>query len=497
MSRPRVAVAGLQHETNTFAPLPTTYASFESGGSWPEITRGAAILARFSGANIPVAGALGADLFEPVPLLWAWAEPSGTVAQDAFDLLANEICERLAAAGPVDGVYLDLHGAMTTEGEADAEAALLARIRQVAGPDLPIAASLDLHANISAAFVRQASATAIYRSYPHIDMAETGARAARMLVDAIRHGPFARAYRPGDFIPPITAQSTMREPARSLYARIPEIEAETGAYLDLAMGFPPADIAHCGPSVVAHHRDAAVAAAAADRLRDALHAAEGEFANPLVPAHRAVRLAMAAAAEEPGKPVILCDPQDNPGAGAPGDSTGLLACLIEAKAPAALALLWAPEAAAAAHAAGQGAELRVVLGGFHQASGGPAISTMATVVHLSDGSFPFTGPMYGGATAHLGPMATLALGPVRVVVSTRRAQNADQAIFRAGGIEPAAEPILAVKSAVHFLADYEPLAARIIFAEAPGANPCNIAAIPYRRLRKGVRLGALGPGFGA
>ena len=141
------------------------------------------------------------------------------------------------------------------------------------------------------------------------------------------------------------------------------------------------------------------------------------------------------------------------------------------------------------------------IGGRFPHIGGPAIPVTATVERLSDGHFTFTGPMYGGATANLGPMACLRVrqgaGDLRIVVGSARAQNADQEIFRAVGIEPGAQRIVAVKSAVHFLADYEPIAHEVIFAESPGANPCALDQIPYRRLRPGVRLGPLGPAYSA
>ena len=500
MARPRIAVAGFQHETNTFSPMPTPLAAFERGGSWPGLTRGAAVPEVFAGANIPIAGFLAAaGAFDVAPILWAAAEPSSYVDDAAFEAIAGEIVAGAVSARP-DGVYLDLHGAMVTRRFDDPEAELLRRLRDALGPDIPLVASLDLHANVSEGFARLASATAVYRTYPHVDMAETGARAAALTARVLAEGPLAAAWRQPGYIPPITDQSTMREPGRRLYARLPEIEAETGAAaVEFAFGFPPADIAHCGPSVLAYAATQAAADRAADRMLAGIAAAEDAFDNPLIPAAEAVRRAMRIA-ETASKPVVLCDPQDNPGAGGMGDSTGLLAALLEARAPgAALALFWDPKAAAAAHAAGEGAEIALALGGAHPETGGPALAVRATVERLSDGVVPYSGPMYGGATAHLGPMARLRLaegaGDARVVVSSERAQNADQETFRAVGIDPAAQRIVAVKSAVHFLADYEPIAETVLFAAAPGANPCALAEIPYRRLRRGVRLGPRGPAF--
>ena len=465
------------------------------------MTRGGDILNNFRGTNIPIAGFMGAAKeYELIPLLWAATEPAGYVQQAAFDAIAGEMTERLAAAGPVDAVYLDLHGAMVTEEFEDGEGELLRRVRAVVGPDMPVVVSLDLHANLTPAFADLATAVAIFRTYPHVDMAETGARAARLADSLLRSGAaFAKAFRQLDYLIPITAQSTRREPGGRLYGMLDGLAGAGVASVDFAFGFPPADIRDCGASVVAYGTDQVAVDAAADAMVAAVAGAEAEFVDPMIPAQEAVANAIKLAALS-SKPVVICDPQDNPGAGAPGDATGLLRALIEHPTEAAsLGMFWDPDAAAAAHVAGVGATLDLTLGGRFPESGGPGLKVRATVEALSDGVFRYTGPMFGGAQAHLGPMARLKIldkpGDVSVVIATNRAQNADQAVFRAVGVEPTEQKILAVKSAVHFLADYEPIAQQVIFAEAPGANPCRLTRIPFTRLRSGVRLGPNGPAF--
>lgn len=495
-ARPRIAVAGFQHETNTFAPIPTRLEDFERGGAWPALTEGEALRHVFAGLNIPLGGFLGAaENLDLVPILWAGAEPGGYVADAAFDRISAMICDGLARAGSLDGVYLDLHGAMVPESHEDGEGELLRRVRAVVGPDLPVAVSLDLHGNLAPEFAGLASSAAIYRTYPHVDMAETGARAAALLAEELARGlPFARAFRQADFIAPITAQSTRREPGRRLYARLPELAGAGVTSVDFAFGFPPADIRHCGPSILAYGSDQPAVDRAADAMLAEVTAAEGDLHNPLVAAPEAVHRAMEIAAGA-SRPVVICDPQDNPGAGAVGDSTGLLAALLEAGAEGAIGMIWDPETAARAHAAGEGATIEAEVGGRFPETGGPPVRVTATVERLSDGSFLCTGPFYGGSHAHLGPMACLRTGSLHIVVGSRRAQNADREFFRAVGIEPGDMRVVAVKSAVHFLADYEPIAEAVIFAEAPGANPCQLGRIPYRRLRPGVRLGPRGPAF--
>ena len=500
MSTPRIAIGGFQHETNTFAPIPTSWPEFEAARYWPGYTEGAAIFSAFAGLNLGIAGfiaeARGWDL---VPLLWCEAGPSGTVEQATFDRIVGRLTKMLAAAGSLDAVYVDLHGAMVTDDHVDGEAEILRRVREVVGPELPVAVSLDLHGNLSRAFFKRASCVTIYRTYPHVDFAETGARCARLLARLLERGrPFARAWRQLDYLIPITEQSTRREPGRSLYAMLPTLEGSGVASIDMAMGFPPADIPDNGGTIFAYGDHQAAVDRAADAMLEALRAAEDAFHNPLVPAAEAVRRAMRTAASA-SRPIIIADPQDNPGAGAPGDSTGLLrAMLDEGARGAALSMFWDPDTAAQAHAAGQGAEIEVSLGGRFPEIGGPPIKIRAVVERLSDGVIPLAGPVLTG-TAHLGPMACLALvhdrAEVRVVVGSGRCQNADLELFRALGVVPEKAKILAVKSAVHFLGAYEPIAEAVIFAEAPGANSCRLDRLPFTRLRPGVRLGPRGPVF--
>ncbi|HEY8016391.1 MAG TPA: M81 family metallopeptidase, partial [Dongiaceae bacterium] len=166
----RIAIGGFQHETNTFAPTPATYQDFARADGWPALLRGREMLDVLDGINLPSAGFIAAakrQHHELVPLLWCSATPSGPVVQEAYERIAGELLERLAAAGPVDAVYLDLHGAMVAAHLPDGEGELLRRLRRLVGPDLPIVASLDFHANVSPAMVEHATALTAYRTYPH------------------------------------------------------------------------------------------------------------------------------------------------------------------------------------------------------------------------------------------------------------------------------------------------------------------------------------------
>jgi len=498
VKRPRVAIAGFQHETNTFAPFPTGWEDFQKPGAWPPFALGEMAAKQARGLNVPLGGfADAAQGFELIPILYAAAEPGGMVTVDAFDRITGMICDGLARTRDLDALYLDLHGAMVTEDYPDGEAEILARARAIAGPDLPVAVSLDLHANLSPEFARLASCVSMYRTYPHIDMGPTGARAAALLARRLEHGePFAKAFRQLDYIIPITAQSPRREPGGRLYGMLDGLAGPGVESVDFAFGFPPADIEHCGPSVLAWGTDQGAVNTAADAMLDALQQAEGEFDASLVPAAAAVRRAMQVNGP---KPVILADPQDNPGAGAPGDATGLLAAMLEGNASGLIGMIWDPKTAAQAHAAGVGAMIDATVGGQFPETGGPAIALPARVEQISDGQFLCTGPMFGGIHANLGPCARLRVrqngADITLVVGSNRAQTADQAILRHIGADPETYKMVAVKSAIHFLADFEPIAQEVIFAESPGANPCRVEKIAYTRLRKGVRLGPGGPEF--
>jgi microcystin degradation protein MlrC len=331
----RIAVGGFQHETNTFAPTKADFAAFESGGGWPPLCFGEAIAPRLEGANIPAAGAIGAlhaAGHTTLGLAWGAASPSAQVTRDAFERIGGEIVKRLAAAGPVDGVYLDLHGAMVAEHVDDGEGELLARVRRVVGARVPVVSSLDLHANVTRAMVEHSEALVAYRTYPHVDMAATGERAAALLLELMRGGaPLAKSLRTLDFLTGIPSQCTMIEPGRRLYALLERLEQEHGTVLSFAPGFPMADFPECGMTVFGMGADEARVQVAVAALRQAVADAEGEFNLDLFSADDAVKRAMQRGT--PGAPVVLADTQDNPGAGGNGDTTGLLASLLRHDAP--------------------------------------------------------------------------------------------------------------------------------------------------------------------
>ncbi|MGD9616423.1 MAG: M81 family metallopeptidase [Alphaproteobacteria bacterium] len=415
---------------------------------------------------------------------------------------------RRVRGGGIDGIYLDLHGAMVAEHHDDGEGELLRRIRALVGDRMPIVTSLDYHANMTPAMVEHASAMVGYRTYPHIDMAATGARAAALLDRLLRERrPLHKAYRRIDFLIPLVFQCTDAEPARGLFALIDEIERGASAdspgsshnqgivAITHTPGFPQADIEDAGPALVVYGYDRETTEAAADRIAAAIRARETDFAEriyePDEGVAEALRLASGAA-----KPVVLADIQDNPGAGGSSDTVGLLRALIAAKAEGAvIGLIVDSEAAALAAEAGEGALLDCGIGAKVGFAGERPVEAEWRVAQLGSGVFTGTGPVYRGFRFNIGPMALVRdeASGVSAVLAAKRIQAADREMFRHVGIEPERVPILALKSTVHFRADFAPIAAAILCVRAPGAAISDPAELPYRNLRRGIRLHPLGP----
>lgn len=491
MGRLRVAVGGIQHETNSFAPKATTLDDFNLQGSSPPILRGAELLSRFPTGGAAIGGmvrALQSEEVEILPLLWAEAQPGGVVTAEAFAALTGDLLARLQALDPVDMVVLDLHGAMVAQGVPDAEGWLLAQLRQVIGPETFLAAALDFHGNLSALMVAESDLLLSYRTYPHVDMEATGARLVQQALLWHRQGKRpAKAFAQGEYLIPIHAQSTLRAPMTELATLQAAVEARHQALVNFLPGFPPADVADCGPSLLAYAEDQAGAEAALQAMMQALAEAEPGFAAiGLQPGKAAVALAL----QRASGPVILVDSQDNPGAGASSDTMGLVRALLNAGASdAVVAVVHDPQAAAFAHEAGLGAWLDLTLGGKGGSPGAGPLDCRVTVEALGDGRFAGTGGYYKGNPLNYGPMALLRIADsgVQVIVGSTRAQAGSRAIFHHLGLDPARIAVIGLKSSVHFMADFAELTDEIHYAAFPGLNLGDPAEFPYRHLRPGLR----------
>ena len=487
----RIAVGGFMHETNTFVSTPTTWEDFVRAGPWPTVTEGEAICSVFRGLNLGIAHFMeeaDAAGHRVVPLAWAAAQPGGRVTDHAFEHMSGKLVGALQREKP-DAVFLELHGAMMTQSHDDGEGELLRRARSAVGPATPILVSLDLHANVSPQMLGSADFLSSYRTYPHVDWGSAGRRCAEWLgrVSSWKPRP-ARALRQCPFLIPITAGCTYIEPAGGLYERLRAIEQQTGVHLSLNMGFPPADIRDVGPSVTAYGATQPEVDAAADALFSALLAAEGAFAahRPL-PAAEAVAKAIRVSASA-SRPVVLSDTQDNPGAGAPSNTTGVIAELLRQRAErAVVGIMHDPAAAAAAHRAGVGGTVGT-MGGGGTGPGQEPLPGPWRVAALSDGRFRGTSPMLRAAETTMGPTALLAQAGVEVLVASIRQQPIHREVFTHIGVELASRAIIALKSSAHFRAGFQDIAEQVIVCLAPGVNLEDPGCFTFTQLRPGVRL---------
>jgi len=378
----RIAIGGVSHETSTFAKTRTTIADFESGFG---LFRGSEVIDRFRGANICTGGFIdGAENhgFQLVPLLWTFAYPSGLVVRDDYEALKEEFLHRLkqdeTAHGPIDGVLLDLHGAMVIEGIDDGDGDFIAAVREAIGPDRPILVTQDLHGNHTQRRVDQADAIIGFDTYPHIDMAERGREAADLLVATLNgkvRPVMALHQLPMFWSTP--CQVTAHPPMDEVMRRVHELESRDGVLsVTVATGFPWADVPDVGASVIAvADADSTLARSVADELGGWIWENRERWYHPPISVREALR-----EAESAGKfPIVLADHADNTGGGAPGDSTEVLRTLLELDLQDAVVLyIVDPEVAERAHAAGVGSRIAVAVGGKSDPIQGPLTTAPCT-----------------------------------------------------------------------------------------------------------------------
>jgi microcystin degradation protein MlrC len=487
-----VLTAEFLHESNTFKRGFTELADFESS----ELALGQSAIDLRRAANTELGGFLDVSVEDGWRLdhvLTAHAEPGSPVSRVAFDHIAELICDAARThATTLSGILMALHGAMVTEVCEDGEGELLGRLRAIVGPDMPIAITLDLHANATPLMVRLADIIVSYKTYPHIDMRARGAQAARLLQGAMERSTrpaTLRAHRP--MLDETNGGRSDSGPMLALYAKALAAEAEPGILaVSINAGFGDADIADVGPTALvtfdknvasAEHRARAIAEEIMDAIWDNRLYSENTYLT-------VEQAAGQAAAHAGPRPLIIADYADNPGSGAYGDATNLLAALLAAGVSnATFAPLIDPEAAASLIGAGQGATLSLPLGGkCDPAFGGGPLMLTGTVVHVSDGNLIGDGPMIGGLPFSFGPSVVFRVGGVDILVTTERGQMLDQQQFRAFGIDPTAKSVIALKSMQHFRAAFEPIAARVIVCDSGALSTPRAHLRPYRRVPRPI-----------
>ncbi len=486
----RILTSQIKHETNTFSILPTTLDSYRAR----VLYEGADVLANLKGTNNEIAGVMdvakeqGWELVAPVA---ADATPSGKVSSEAWAYLSGCVLDAIAAEGPFDGVLLSLHGAMVAEGHDDAEGDLLARVRAAVGPDVPVMATLDLHANVTMKMAENANALVSYRTYPHVDMAERGRQMAELL--ARQFAGEVKGYQ--TLIGRLDqldgfdhGRTTQNGPMTEALAQARKYEDEKGIeVVSVNGGFAWADIQEAGPSVtVTYSGDRERARAIVADLVAFGWETKEEKTVEYFPTDVAIGRLKAAG---PGdKPVVLADFSDNPGGGSYGDSPALLRAMVEAGLEnAAFAVISDPEVAIAAVQAGVGATLSMPLGGKFDPSVTPAFEMTGTVTKVSpEGRFVFEGPMMRGVEAVMGPSAVIKIGGVETVVITNRFQPYDRMFFLHFGIVPEEKSVVAVKSAQHFRAAFGAMAREVILVDAAGITSPDPKKFPYKNIRRPI-----------
>jgi microcystin degradation protein MlrC len=479
----RVFITGIWHETNTFAQGRTGLEAFHAY----QYLEGDALFAAFADTNTEVGGAMSAaaelDL-NLIPGLFAGAVPSGLITASAYETLVGRSLDLLAAAGQIDGVLVHLHGACVVEGAPEADAAFLATIRRQLPVDTPVVATFDLHANLSDALIEGADALVGYDTYPHNDMGERGAEAARILHRMLwsSRRP-AKILRKLPFAPPPQVQGTAAAPAAAIMAKMHDMETWGEIWsASIAWGFPYADVAHLGVGVLVQGDDIAHATRIADDLALTIWRQRGDFDAGLISVEAAVRSAIAA----PQGPIILVDVADNAGGGAPGDGTTILAELLDQSARDAVIVLCDGQAVKAAKALGVGAMFSGNVGGKSDDLHGPPVPLVGEIIFQQPVRYQRRGDYMTGQQIDLGEVAVIQADGVTVMLTEAKAMPFDADHLAAAGIAAEAQKIIVVKSAIAWQAHFRAFAKGEIYVDTPGVCASNLKRFTYTQLTRAV-----------
>ena len=474
----RIAIASILQESNTFSPVFTHYEDFT-----PVFGKG--VLARHRGKLTEMGGflqVLDRSRVEVAPICAAWAITANRLLRPDFEKLLGAFEEGLRKARP-DALLLAMHGAQTAEGEDDVEGCVLSIARKALGPERPIVMSLDLHANITLRMVEDADAIVGYHTYPHVDMFETGQKAARLLLRILKgECRPAMAFRKLPLIIPPENSQTHRGPMSKLMRTAQSLEASGKAEAVSIFPVQPwMDIAEMGCAVVSvTNADSRAAQKQADSLASRLWNNRKAYETKL----HSVPSALAAANKIKGGPIVIAESSDSTGSGSPGDSTGVLKHLVKARlsGPAAIFLV-DPDAVARAVESGVGSTVKLSIGGAFDKKNSRPVAVTAYVRLISDGRWTARARGYNtGITTSMGRSAVLEVGPVQILIAERSSMTVDPELFRSHGIDPIYCKIVVVKSPNGFRAAYEPIAKGIFLVDTPGVSTANIARLPFKKV---------------
>lgn len=493
-----VLTADFIHETNTFNVNRTGYAAFTARGSY----FGEAAIRALGDANTELAGFCDCARqygWKQIHVLSASAHPAGFVTRDAFDRLGGQIvAEAHANRNSLDGIALALHGAMVTEFCEDGEGELLDRLRAVVGPDLPIAITLDLHANVTPKMCALADIIVSYKTYPHIDMRECGRQAGDILERTMKgeiRPRTLRAHRP--MLDEVNGGRTDVGPMIERVGKAIAYEKNPGVFaVSINAGFSNADIQDVGPTVLVTYQDNEEKHRAfAEGLAEDIWEKRFDVINNYMPVEEAASIAKAHRRSK--GPIVIADYADNPGGGGYGDSTNLLKALLDAGiTDAAFGPMVDPETAQQLHKRRVGDRVRLRLGGKTDPRfGGAPLDLEGEVRLTSDGSYTGDGPIVGKLKLSFGPTAVVRVDGIDILVVTEAAQMLDLQQFRTFGIDPAQKSVVGLKSMQHFRAAFEPIADKVIVCDSGALCTTYLDRLPYRNvprpiypLDRGMRL---------
>lgn len=478
-------MAWLNTETNTFVPFPTSYRSFAEGGYLVHNGEHDDDMKTSTGPVFTFRRLAEARGWNVVESLSAVTDPSGRTVRSVYEGFRQEILDDLKAALPVDMVFLDLHGAMAADGYDDCEGDLLAHIREIVGPDVQIGAELDPHCHLTRAMVENATVLVMEKEYPHIDFAERTAEVFHILADT-HAGKIQPRMDVFDCQMIVNALHTTREPGRSFVNDMQRLEKEHDDVLSISLchGMPWGDVPEAGAKVLVvtdsnPKKGRALAEELGHRLFELRHSTRPDY---LLSVDETLDKALEVIKSNPGKPVIISDSTDNPGGGAPGDSTFILKALLDRGIEgAAIATIWDPIAAGIAIDAGEGAKLALRIGGKMGPSSGNPIDIDAQVIRVQKDATQTFGE---GNIIGIGDAAVVRANGIDIIINTIRRQIYGVDCFTNLGIEPAQKRILVVKSSQHFYASFAPIAAKVLYAMAPGTLMMNLKDIPYQHIDK-------------
>ncbi len=476
----RIALGGIYQESHSFSPAPTTLDQFRAG----HLLKGDEVVRQLRGINHEVAGALEAAAgHEIAPLLHASAGASGQpIRRAAYDALLGELLDRLMAALPVDGLFLAMHGATVAEHCDDATGHVLAVVRETVSRDIPIVATLDLHANVTRQMAAAADALVGYHTYPHVDQGDTGHRGMSLLLDIVGGNVKPEmALRQIPMVLPAENGQTTAGPYAEVMRQAVALEREPGIAAASVYSVQPwLDLPEMGCSaVVVTNGDADRGEMEADRLSRAFWCRRRASVPRLVPVGEAIDRALS----DRRRPFVFSDSADSPSSGAPGDSSLLLKALLDRKIQDTVLLnIVDPRAVAVAIDAGVGATVTLTVGAtFSKTFYGP-VTFSGYVKMLSDGTFRHKGPGFQGSEFRMGRTAVVVSDGLHLVIMEQPVFQWDPELYRSQGLEPEDAKIVVVKSPAAFRAAFDPIAAEIFILDLPGVSSPNLLSFPWKRI---------------